>query len=216
MPSGGVILDAGCGAGGMLKLLKKDYPRTVGIDSSTTAVEFCKMEGGDVFEGTVMSLPFVSDTFDGVISLDVLYHEGVEDDAAAMKEMTRTLKPGGYLFLQLPAYECMRSYHDKTAHAARRYTSAGLKTLLAECDLQTIRISYRVTFLFPLALIKRKLFRSGDSDMKAVNSLLNRLFRSIMAIENALLRIINMPFGLSVIAIARKRVANSGTNDFTT
>ena len=202
----GAILDAGCGTGGMLDLLKPDYPFVVGIDHARIALKYCKLNGIDsVLQGAIESLPFAEGAFHGVVSLDVLYHEGVKDDITALKEIVRVLKPSGYVFLQLPAYEWMRSAHDRMAHASRRYTERRVREMLVSCDLRIVRITYRVCILFPLAFIQRKLLRSQDSDMRETKSFLNALFMIVMGIEEFLIKMINLPFGLSVIAIAQKR-----------
>lgn len=202
----GSILDVGCGAGGMLNLLKPDYPFVTGIDNERKALKYCKLNGIDnAIQGEVESLPFAEGTFHGIISLDVLYHEGVKNDVIALKEIARVLKPDGYVFIQLPAYEWMRSSHDRIAHSFRRYTKRRLKEMLISCDLRVERITYRVCILFILAFIQRKLLRNQDSDMRETNGILNALFIMSMRFEEFLLKKINLPFGLSVIAIAQKR-----------
>lgn len=46
------------------------------------------------------TMPFVSGTFDAIVCYHVLEH--IPDDRAAMRELSRVLKPGGLLFLQVP------------------------------------------------------------------------------------------------------------------
>ena len=206
MQKNGTILDAGCGTGGMLDLIKPHYPFVVGIDNKRIALKYCKLNGIDsVLQGAIESLPFAEGTFHGVMSLDVLYHEDVKDDITALKEIVRVLKPSGYVFLQLPAYEWMRSVHDRMAHASRRYTERRVKEMLVSCNLRVVRITYRVCTLFPLAFIHRKLLCSQYSDLRETRSFLNALFMMVMGFEEFLLKRINLPFGLSVIAIAQKR-----------
>nr|MDA8087253.1 class I SAM-dependent methyltransferase [Nitrospiraceae bacterium] len=202
--SGARILDAGCGAGGLLSALKKDYA-VAGVDVSETALGYCRQRGiENICRGTVEALPFESGTFSGVVSLDVLYHREVKSDLAALREMVRVLEPGGFLFIQLPAYQWLKSGHDRVAHGQRRYTAAALGKLLDSCGLERTKLAYRMTFLFPLAAAGRVLARGRGSDLKEVNPLVNNVLKTLMRAENFLAERFDMPFGLSVIAVARK------------
>src|SRR6185295_13870801 len=108
------ILDAGCGTGGMLKVLRAAMPlaRLTGIDTSPEAVEMAGQRGiCSVVEGRVEALPFADRSFNAVICLDVLYMRGI-DEHAAVEEFKRVLLPGGLLILNLPAFEFLRGEHD--------------------------------------------------------------------------------------------------------
>lgn len=48
----------------------------------------------------IMSMPFGRDTFDVVMASHILEH--VENDRAALREILRILRPGGFAFLQVP------------------------------------------------------------------------------------------------------------------
>ncbi len=205
MPAGSLILDAGCGVGDMILLLKNKY-RVVGIDASKDAVNYCSRKGiaEKVILGDVSSLPFDDNSIDGIVSLDVLYHEWVADDMAALKEMYRALKPGGKVFIQLPAYSWLRSDHDRWALSSRRYTARQLSSMLAEAGFRVKRVGYRVFFLFPLAVVRRLFFRNIGSDMKEINPVMNFLLNKIMSFENLLSLFISFPCGLSVFGVAEK------------
>ena len=57
-----------------------------------------------------MCLPFEAGTFDAIVSMDVLEH--ISDDALALREFYRVLKPGGRVVLMVPAYPHLWSEHD--------------------------------------------------------------------------------------------------------
>jgi hypothetical protein len=85
--------------------------------------------------------------------------------------------------------------------------------LLENNGFEIIKISYCVSLLFPLAFIKRifnKLFhteKESHNELKMPSVIINQFFLLIMRIENYLLNYISFPFGLSVLALAKKRPA---------
>jgi hypothetical protein len=81
--------------------------------------------------------------------------------------------------------------------------------LLEASGFQPLRVTYANTFLFPLALAKRLLERifppaPSSSDLSVNVGRLNGLFKYILASEAFFVSRIGLPFGLSVIALARK------------
>jgi SAM-dependent methyltransferase len=202
----GWVLDAGCGTGGLIRLLGKDY-LTAGFDASPWVVPGVleNSNGRLLFAlGRIESTPFRDGLFDAVTSVDVIYHNEVADEAAALKEMHRVLKANGHIIVQVPAFECLRGGHDEAVETRKRYTTGEVESLLARCGFQTIRIRYRYPWLFFPAFIKRHLTRgTGRSDLKpvvsGVNSALQLLCRFF---DNEVFQ--RIPFGTSVFAVGRK------------
>jgi len=77
----------------------------------------------------VHDLPFLADSFDVVLSLDVLSHAGV-DDALALREVYRVLRTGGQLILNVAAFDFLKGAHDCAVNVNRRYQQRQLRTLL--------------------------------------------------------------------------------------
>ena len=204
------ILDAGCGTGGNAAHLQA-YGRVTGIDVAAEAVCLARRRPGLVLaRGSVERLPFRDGAFDLVVSNDVLCHLQVADDAGAAAELARVLRPGGVLYLQLPAFERLRSHHDIAVHNRHRYTGEELRHLLAGAGLRVERVTYANTLLFPAAVawrLARKSESPGEvdgSDVRPVPPLLNTVLRGALSLEAALVRVRDLPFGLSVIGVAEK------------
>lgn len=203
------ILDAGCGTGGNLAFLQR-YGQVVGVDMAPDAIELNTARTGSMLaRGAVQTLPFASDTFDLVTSFDVLYHRGVPGELTALHEFRRVLRPGGRLLIRLPAYEFLRSKHDRAVHTRRRYTAPIVEALVGEAGFFVERCTYINTLLFPLALVQRMLERAApaleqhDSDLSLPHPLLNTMLRWPMAIESAWLSFGGrFPFGLSLLCLA--------------
>jgi ubiquinone/menaquinone biosynthesis C-methylase UbiE len=98
LSSGIKILDIGCGTGLILERIKSKVKVKIGIDISRGMLFKAKARRLWVFQSDVLSLPFKDNSFDLVYSFKVLAH--VEEIKRAIKEMTRIVRPGGYLVLE--------------------------------------------------------------------------------------------------------------------
>ena len=213
----GSILDAGCGTGGMLQRLHDADSawQISGIDFSSQAVAYSQQRGlTDVRQGSVNGLPFDSESRDVIVSLDVLYHEGV-NESAALAEFARVLKPGGSLILNLPAFEILRGSHDIAVHGARRYTPQRVAEILKQAGLNVEVLHCWNAFLFPPVLVARLLSRftnkaeAGETkgDLVAPNPVLNAILTGIAAVDTRLTRLLSCLIGTSVYAVASKPAA---------
>ena len=97
------ILDCGCGTGANLDLLGR-FGRAYGFDLSEIGLRIAREAGRTaVARATVTAAPFPSGAFDLVTSFDVLYSLDEPDEHAAVAEMFRLLKPGGYAIVNVAA-----------------------------------------------------------------------------------------------------------------
>jgi SAM-dependent methyltransferase len=206
------ILDAGCGTGGMTQRLAA-HGSVTGLDWSPLALNLARRRGAlPWIRGSVERLPFRTGTFDVVVSLDVLYHRGVESDLLALQEFRRCLRPGGSLILNLPAFESLRSSHDAAIHTARRYRRGPLSSLLRAAGLAPDRVTHWNAFLFPgLAAVRWMRRRAGEaegtaapSDVRSVPGPINSFLGGVLALERAWLARWDLPAGLSILAVAHK------------
>lgn len=206
--SGLAILDAGCGTGAGLLFLSQ-YGSVMGLDISSHALRFCAARGCDeVARASVMALPFRDEAFDLVTSFDILYFEGIHDETA-LKETARVLRSGGRLLIRVPAFDWLRGIHDAKVSTAHRYTSRELAEKLVKSGFEIELLSYANMILFPVALLKRLMERCRiaphqDSDIAVNIGPLSGLFRSCLLLESRMIRWWRFPFGLSIVAVARK------------
>jgi SAM-dependent methyltransferase len=206
-----IILDAGCGTGGMMEVLEDKLPiaKLIGIDADRKAIDFTKQRNvGFLARASVNHLPFPPKSFDFVISLDVLYMQGV-DDAGAIKEFDRVLKSNGYLILNLPAFEFLRGRHDRAIKTARRYTKQRIRELLVSAGFKIETLMYWNSTLFPAVVGWRVISRlspdeEGQSDLVTLPNFLNSFLTWMIHKELQIVERIPSPFGSSVFSVSRK------------
>lgn len=210
LPAEAAVLDAGCGTGGFLARLREARPRArlYGLDyESRAARRAADKARAAVAAGTVNALPFPDAAFDAVVSLDVLCHAAVQE-AAALAEFRRVLKPGGLLVLNLPAHEWLRSAHDRRVHTARRYERAEVAGKLAAAGFEAARPRHWNSLLLPLMVVQRKLLKRDEgagSDVQPFPPWLDASLHAACRAEAALLRAgLSFPLGGSVLATARR------------
>ena len=202
------ILDIGCGSGLMLNHLKK-IGHTYGMDMSDEAIKFSKeIFNGKVEKGSMPdNIPFENVYFDLIILLDVIEH--IDQDAASLVAIRDRLIPGGKAIITVPANMFLWSDFDEINQHKRRYSISELRWKLTEAGFKIEKISYYNTILFPLVyivrLLNRILNRSSASDLKLPSWPVNHILKSIFGLEKYLLRIVNLPFGVSILAVVERK-----------
>ena len=136
---------------------------------------------------------------DTIIGLNVLEH--IKDDIHALCEMTSILSDGGRVILQLPAHKILYGSLDRNLDHYRRYTVRDIKNKFAQCGLipeKTSRINMFGTFGWFVCsrILRKKILPEGQLS----------LFNALTPVFIALERVIPAPFGLSILAIGRKKV----------
>ena len=98
--AGGTVLVDGCGVGMYLHRLGEYAGHIVGLDIEFERLQEAKTRAEQVVNAVGEALPFPQSAFDLVLSHEVLEH--VQDDRATIREIVRSLKPGGRLVLFCP------------------------------------------------------------------------------------------------------------------
>jgi len=209
------ILDAGCGTGYNLGYYSSGDSRDVyGLDIADAALQGARKRGfRKIAQASITDIPFKSNTFDLVFSFEVVTQTPYEFHDAEMREMHRVLKPGGFLFIRVPAFRWLWSSHDEELQVRYRYQREELSKKLADAGFKVEWSSYVNGFLFPVILLRRFLKRvgiGGGTDVKPLPrglKWLDPVFRGILLREaNWFESGRRLPFGLSLICYARKTV----------
>jgi SAM-dependent methyltransferase len=199
------LAEIGCGTGSLLDALS-EFGEVIGVEASAEFLRMASRHGRPVRFGVLPdAIPLPLGSLDGVLLLDVLEH--IQDDREALVAIRRLLRPGGSLLCTVPAYQALWSAHDVVLGHRRRYTATGLRSLLDSIGLEVTRVTYFNALLAPPVAMVRVLGRrkrSRSHDLIPPPRWLNGLFARLFAFEAALLRRVNFPFGISLLAVARQ------------
>lgn len=203
------ILDCGCGTGHNLQLLRR-YGRVYGIDLTWAGLQYARAQGERrVAQATAARLPFPDACFGLVTSFDVLY--GLDDatERDAIREMYRVLAQGGTLIVNVAALNALRGNHSILSGEVRRYSRPDLRRRLESAGFRVERISYTNAMIVPIVAAVRIAQRTtgheeSQQEISVPAAPVNAVLSGLLAIEAWAFRIINMPIGSSLLAVAVK------------
>ncbi len=210
---GSRILDAGCGAGTNLELLRSHFAASTlyGIDIEAEPLRYCREDWEDpVLQADFAQLPFRDEAFDLVCALDALEH--VSDDEGALRGLYRACVPGGSLLATVPAFPLLWGNVDRVGHHFRRYRRSELVEKVTRAGFAIRFVRYFNTLLFPpiaaVRLAARLLPQPQGADVRTDFDLvsrgpLNALLARVFAAEAALLGW-RLPFGVSLLCVAER------------
>jgi SAM-dependent methyltransferase len=96
----GRLLENGCGVGMYVEHLTPFAGQVIGLEYDFQRAQEAHSRSGHILCAAGEKLPFPDDHFDLILSHEVLEH--VQDDAAALREMLRVLRPAGRMLIFVP------------------------------------------------------------------------------------------------------------------
>lgn len=195
------VIEVGCGMGSITELVAPGR-EVLGVDVVPAMIEESRRRLAGLPAVAVELADAVAEAdslagrgFDSAVSVNVLEH--VEDDEAMLAAIHRILQPGGTLALLVPAHPRLYGRFDALLGHHRRYTKTSLRLKLHNAGFQVE--SLRRTNPLGAAgwFVNVRVLRRGA--LGAVG-LFDRLV-PLLALAD---RVLEPPFGLSLVAIARK------------
>lgn len=205
------ILDAGCGTGGNLRLLRELWPpaHLTGLDFS--AESLAALEPGlcdAVLCADLNTRPAFPEPFDLLLSCDVLGHHGLRREPT-LRYFFDLLRPGGTLLLNLPAFPWLRGRHDEAVRLAHRFRPAEVRAACAQAGFRSIDLRFWNAALLPLVFAARWASRwaAGPevrSDLHDGQTFWNGWLTRWIRWEARVASRLHLPFGTSIFVRARK------------
>jgi 2-polyprenyl-3-methyl-5-hydroxy-6-metoxy-1,4-benzoquinol methylase len=213
-------IDMGGGCGGWLEYLHGHDPSRFQelalADSSHLALSLAEPIVGAFaarYEIDLLDLTWDS-RWDVVFLLDVIEH--IPEHLEVIKQVRKSLKPGGLLFVTAPALQFFWSYNDVFARHQRRYSLNDFSALAHDADMKCLQLDYFMFFLSP-ALYLSRLFarppRYGSEQQVAEYlaktharppQVINALLESLFSLETTLSNLISFPWGTSILGVFQK------------
>jgi ubiquinone/menaquinone biosynthesis C-methylase UbiE len=204
------ILDCGCGTGHNLAMLRR-HGSAYGIDLTWAGLQYARKNGEkSIAHATVAHLPFGDAQFGLVTSFDVLYALPDEVERDAIAEMYRVLAPGGTAIVNVAALEALKGNHSVLSAELRRYSKADLARRLEAAGFRVTRATYTNFSILPLVAAVRLRQRAGGAHFETEEEItippapVNAALSALLALEGAALRLVDMPIGSSLLAVATK------------
>lgn len=173
LPAGTRVLDAGCGEG---VLVDQFHSRLdiIGVDPNYASER--------VTSGSLTSLPFATASFDRGLCLDVLEHLTFPEQAQALAELFRVVRPGGELLVSVPNLAHLQSrVHflllGRLIHTASLAKHPGDRPAGEFIDLAT-RAGFRLTWrrgIFPTVPVLTRWIRKSPATLAWLHRLLTWL-----------------------------------------
>lgn len=162
---------------------------------------------GTVRQGDIPGDLRESGDVDVVAAFDVL--ERFPDDGAVLREVHRTLPPGGVLVVTVAAFEFLWGPYDELREHRRRYSREELRQRLEGAGFFADLVSYFGAWLFPAvsarAVVRR--FRGWTDprpDFISRSTALDRALTWVAVSEAPLIGRWSPPVGVSLVAVAHK------------
>jgi SAM-dependent methyltransferase len=212
------IIDVGSGGGAVAQALLEFGSVTACDIDVRCAASVARRPGMRFAYGTAEAIPFADGGFDLATAFDVLEH--LDDDVRALREMARVVRPAGLIAVTVPAYGWLWGRQDEISHHRRRYTGRSLRKAITAAGLIPRRLTAFNTILFPgiaaVRLTRRLAGRRADGaqtpDPAGLSSdfsmtkpgLLNDLLAATFSAEAAVMGLVDLPIGVSLLAIAER------------
>ena len=201
----GDVLELGAGIGNISKLLAADARTLLATEVEASHLEKLReaLAGRSNVEVARYDLEapppadIASRRFDTVLSMNVLEH--VKDDVRATRELTRLLRPGGWMLTYVPALPIAFGPMDAALGHHRRYTTKSFAALMRSAKLHVERCEYMNVLGLAGWLVNNKILRRDTPDPSQVG-----IFEKLVPLVRLEDRL-RMPFGLGLVCHAQKR-----------
>ena len=203
------VFDIGCGNGVVRRQIEQSTTWiTDGTDFSMEALnQNVSLRGKTYYYDITEQRPEFRERYDLIVLFDVLEH--VNNTETFLASLAFHLKPGGWLFVNVPALNVLRSSYDDVQGHYRRYTRTLLANEFKNLPFSLYWTGYWGFSQLPLLLLRKFVLRffTREKNIYTVGfhppaPFINKIMFRIMQLETSLLN--NPPLGTSVMGVFQK------------
>lgn len=204
-------LDVGCGNGVVRRQIEQTTDWIMdGTDLSLQALRLNNACRGQTFLYDISDCHHnLKERYDIIILFDVLEH--IDDTKAFLESLLYHIKPGGWLFINVPALKLLFSNYDRAQEHLRRYDCNIMRQELLRSSLAIHDMRYWGASLIPFLFVRKcivsrtlSLETVFEKGFKAPNKWVNACFMSLMRFETGAIK--NPILGTSLMTAAMKRI----------
>lgn len=211
---GGVVLEVGTNTGGFIKALGDAEFAVIGSDYLSHSLRLAaeRLPGVPLTQFDLTQCPLDDRCVDGVVLLNVLEH--IHDDAAALRQVHRILKPGGVMVLEVPAGPALYDYYDEHVGHYRRYAKGALLALVKQAGFKVDYATHLGVAVYPpFALLKlfnrvfKRRLSPAERDRLVAQEMASTAqpwLGAVLAAEQKLGRRVRYPLGIRCVVAAIK------------
>jgi putative flippase GtrA len=191
----GRVLDFGAGSGTFARPLRDAGRDIVCVEPDERLRAMLAEDGLAAVAGTDEVAPA---SIDCAYTLNVLEH--IEDDAAALETLRERLRPGGTLFVYVPAFNVLFGAMDEKVGHFRRYRRRELERMLEQAGFEVLESRYVDSLGFAASLVYRFVGDRSGAISPASVALYDRL---VFPLSRLLDRVLGPFLGKNVLCVAR-------------
>lgn len=195
------VLEVGAGLGEFAALFSgRERVVATDVDPGAVAVMAERFAGQPEIEARQLDLDGevdIDEPVESVVAINVLEH--FEDDAGTLKALAGLVTPGGSIVLWVPGYQSLYGDFDRRVGHFRRYSPRTAAEAVTAAGLR-VELARPVNLLGGLAwwaAVRRGGTGSPNSGLVAIYD------RMVVPVSRVLDRVLPVPFGQSVLCVAR-------------
>ena len=209
------MVEVGAGGGAVCIALAQDNFSIFAIEPHLNGAMTIAKSGVPVLAGFLHDADFPDRSVPNYGTFDVLEHLPEPDEM--LQEMFRTLDNDGRLYLTVPVGQWLWGSLDETLGHQQRFSKKGMRKLLELNGFVPEHEEFLFLSLVPLAWLTRTLpYRlrrrqstvEGISEQLSPNKTVNSITAFILNIEAKISRLVRLPYGLTLLVVARKNPVN--------
>jgi 2-polyprenyl-3-methyl-5-hydroxy-6-metoxy-1,4-benzoquinol methylase len=199
------VIEVGCGVGNFTEMLL-DREVVIAVDKQEGCVEHLRRRYSGRQNVRAFTLDATDDDFsalerfhaDSCVCLNVLEH--IQDDTAALKNMSSVLTAGGAIVLIVPAFAALYGPIDKNLGHYRRYTRSSMARLAASAGLRIEKARYMNAIGFFGWWANSHIFKKQKQSERQIEA----FDKCAVPLVSRMEQVVAPPFGQSLFAVLQK------------